>query len=147
MFIGLGPGGNRSQMLALNGLTEGQYAWPQGSMACEIVAEHPILGGLSGKIGTQLDMFPNGMCGKYTGTPLIEVSHPELSGQIPAGQTFAPLFIGVRGKGKIVNCAFQGSKPTPPELDRAGKDPFTVRAVKWLAEQSRAAKSGDAPGH
>jgi RNA polymerase sigma factor (sigma-70 family) len=139
MFLGISDPGGNPQVLGLNGLVDGKYAWPQGSMACEIVAAHPILGDLSGKIGTQIDMFPNGLYGEYTGTPLIEVAHPELSPEIPPGKTFSPLFIGVHGKGKIVNCAFQGAKPTPTELDQAGKDKFTVRAVKWLAKESRAA--------
>ncbi len=65
---GTGPDVSR-----LSGFTDSSFAYNPHPMECEVIGEHPILGKLSGKIGTVLKITPNGTIGLpgVNFTPLI----------------------------------------------------------------------------
>ncbi|MDB5324669.1 MAG: hypothetical protein JWM57_238, partial [Phycisphaerales bacterium] len=146
-FMGLrSPGLENVQLQALCGVTSAKFFNSRGNelMKCKVIAGHPILGSLSRpeKMGSELSLYPNGYCGQYTGTPLVEVVNPDGHADLPVlanGRRFCPLFVSTHGLGNVVNCAFKGDKPIDPALMKAGADPFTIRTIKWLASESRSA--------
>jgi len=142
MFLGLDQSGLTPQVLHLNGLNSGRYGWlPHNTLACLVVGDHPLLGNLVGMKDLRIQLQPNGIYGQINGQSLINVAPGEKMPGVPAGVVFSPLFVATLGNGTIVNCAFAGARPIPTELDRATSDPFSVRAIKWLAGKAKVGKA------
>jgi hypothetical protein len=134
----LTPGYN-PQTSELNGFAQATFGWSANPVDCEIVAAHPLLGDLSGKVGQTISLVPNGAVGALRGVPLLRVKdmkqlmlvnadHP-----VGTGEYLYPLYISQLGRGKIVGIGYTQGKDIPPELESANHDRFYIHCVQWLA--------------
>ena len=107
---------------------------------CVVVGEHPILGRLSGQTSFTFMHRPAGAWGTLppgVGVSLIRIKTKERLHSMP-GRRGDPtkingdlVYVSARGKGRVVHCNFWAE--TPPEIQKATDDRFTILSVKWLA--------------
>jgi hypothetical protein len=147
LFIRQGRGiespGPTPQLCRLLGLKDARYAWNPEPVACEIVGISPLLGKLARERGRDVMLRPNGVYGEFVGgtVPLLKVKDAgqvQWMSKLAIGEpapTFYPLYTTQLGKGRIVVCSFAGYTDTPPDLQTATADKFTVHAMQWLANR------------
>jgi len=125
------------QLLALHGISNGQWGWNGKDQNCKVLIEHPILKGSALHIGDVLKMEPNGAYGVSNAIPIIGVDVKVIS---PVGPNtvpdqpdfqFAPLAISGYGKGRVVTFSVLGH--SNDSRTQAAIRLITVRSVKWLA--------------
>lgn len=139
-WLGVMSPGCTSRVLALNGLTEGQWGWNGRDVECEIISPHPILGDLAP--GTRLLLEPNGAYGVMVegGERLVVVTNMSNVGPATGGPfvtdradfVHAPLYVSTFGKGRIVGCMFHGHKNDDVATSRF-VHAVMPRAIRWLA--------------
>jgi hypothetical protein len=130
--------GHGPDVSRLSGFAESQFGYNAHPMDCEVIGEHPILGKLSGKIGTIIKITPNGTRGEPAAnfTPLIRVKDMDAFRNFAGGSsqwTFYPLYTATLGKGRIVGCQFPAWERVPKDLATAADNEFNLNAVIWLA--------------
>ena len=131
--------GYTEPLLALHGLSSGQWGWNAKDQDCKVLLEHPILQGTALHVGDALKMEPNGAYGVSHAIPIIGVDMQTIS---PVGPNtvpnkpefqFAPLAVSGHGKGRIVTFSVLGHNNDT--RTRNAIHTITVRSVKWLAGQ------------
>ena len=131
--------GYDEQTNELNGFRQATFGFSQTPVECEVVASHPLLGDLSGKIGQTISLVPNGAVGELKGIPLLRVKDMRrvmlvnANEPVGTGQYLYPLYISQLGQGKIVGIGYTQGKDIPPELESANHDRFYIHCVQWLA--------------
>jgi len=125
----------------LCGFSVGTFGWNPKPVECEVVGNHPLLGDLAGKLGTTIQVIPNGTVGMLKGLPLLRVKDmktislvaPDHS--VGTGEYLYPLYISQLGKGRIVGIGFSQTRDSdmPAELEAANNGRFYIHCVQWLA--------------
>lgn len=139
--IGCFQPGSGPDISRLSGFEESSFGYNPQPMDCEIIAPHPLLGMLAGKVGRTIKITPNGTWGvpAQQTIPLIRVKDMDaFRDSEPRGGrdwTFYPLYVAQLGKGRIVGCQFPAWSPMPKDLMTATDNEFNIRAVRWLAHQ------------
>ncbi|MGD0464337.1 MAG: hypothetical protein ABSB74_17780 [Tepidisphaeraceae bacterium] len=133
--------GYTPQIDELCGFSVGTFGWNARAVECEVVGNHPLLGGLAGKLGATIQVIPNGTVGRLKGFPLLRVKDmkgislvaPDHS--VGTGEYLYPLYISQLGRGRIVGIGFSQTRDTdmPAELEAANNGRFYIHCVQWLA--------------
>jgi hypothetical protein len=135
------PGYN-AQTRALCGFSDGVFALNSKPVLCEIVGTHPLLGDLSGRIGSVITLVPNGTAGTLLGIPLIrvknmkQVSVVNSDHTVSTGEYLYPFYVSQLGRGRIVGIGYSVGQAMPPELNEANHGRFYIHCVQWLSENA-----------
>jgi hypothetical protein len=135
--MGEATGGSDGAVPALAGLGEARWGQSGEPIACEVVAEHPILSGFH--VGQKLKLRPLGLYGPLVAgsIPLIKVANAEdisISGQFtsePDG--YYPVYISSLGRGKLICYQYAAFGAPSVELRDTNRAKFLKRCVRWLA--------------
>jgi hypothetical protein len=129
--------GDSEAVAALAGQTESRWGQSSGPIACEVVADHPVLAGFH--VGQTLKLRPLGLYGPLVAgsVPLIKVTDVQnvsISGQFGnAPDTYYPVYISSLGKGKLICYQYAAFGAPSVELRDTNRARFLRRCVRWLA--------------
>jgi len=132
------PGYN-AQTRALCGFSNGVFAWNSKPVDCEVVGTNPLLGDLSGRVGSVISLVPNGTAGTLQGIPLIRVKDMKRvrtvnsDHTVSTGEYLYPLYVSQLGRGRIVGIGYSVGQAMPPELNEANHGRFYIHCVQWLS--------------
>jgi RNA polymerase sigma factor (sigma-70 family) len=128
--------------LRLVGDCEPDAIRPVGSGHAEVIGSHPILGDLSGQLGTTIAAPATGAYGTLAAgaTPLLRMTSTDCAVYDDdrrkitprPGYAIYPLAVGMLGRGRVVTCSFIHST-LPAGMKQATNGTFSLRAVRWAA--------------
>jgi len=130
------------EVLRLAGLTDAWFGQTPTGVPCQVMVDHPILGGL--RADAQVLLRCNGLYGVMPSdaVPLIKVVDssivPKYGNRAEDAQlcTFYPIYLSKLGKGKIISVQYAPwHRATPPPAQLAPKSTLFLRCVRWLVDR------------
>jgi hypothetical protein len=126
----------------LAGVSEMWFGQSQGAVACQVMSDHPLLGGLRDQ--AQIMLRIDGVYGVMPdgAVPLIKVV--DMSTLRTYGKntddaqlcTFYPVYVSKLGKGRIISVQYAPwHRATVPPPQLGPRSNFFVRCVRWLVDR------------